>query len=247
LNGQITIFNLFQKEIEYGNLPIQANYQGWIIIPFLSFAVPDWSTARGDRVMDLAHIESLAISVNIGNEYPRSFSFDDIEILLLTDIKTLDIQGSRSVQIPASGEQHEPYSALLVSPEDATSKPVDVQWSLAESQDTQISIDKSGHLIIPSITQPGNVIISATFPSTTNPITKEITVQLTGGQLTPTETAAVSSATAIPVQPTISSYDQFSQNFEVWAAQNRPLFVLLAVGAVLLILVLLTLFQRRLK
>jgi hypothetical protein len=239
--------SLLQQGIEYGNLPLKANYQGWVLIPFFSFDVPEWNTARGDRILDLARIESIAFSVNIGEDYPRSFSIDDIEILPLTDLKPLDIQGSRSIQVPASGEHHELYSAFLVSPVDDSSQPVDVLWSLADPHDGLISIDENGDLIIPAGVQEPSVTLSVTFPSMDNPITEMIKVELTGSQLTPTENAAAQSATAIPFQPTISAYDQFSQNFEVWAVQNRPLFVILSVGAVLLILIILTLLQRRLK
>ena len=50
--------SLLQQKIQYGNLQIPAIFQGFVVIPFYSFSVPEWNTALGDHVMKLARIES---------------------------------------------------------------------------------------------------------------------------------------------------------------------------------------------
>jgi hypothetical protein len=239
--------NLLQQDIAYGNLPIPANYQGWVLIPFFSFAVPDWNTARGNQVMNLEHIESLAFSVNLGAVLPQTFSIDDIELLPDSGYAVLDIQGARSIQIPASGEHHEPYFANQVSPVDQSTQPVEVQWSLADTQDGLISIGTDGTLVIPSTAHSGNLILQAAFAFGSGTITREISVELTGGQTLSGANTQSPTAVTVPTQAVLTAYDQFSQNFEVWAVQNRLLFVFLSIAVILLIVVILTLLQRRLK
>jgi len=47
--------------------------------------------------------------------------------------------------------------------------------------------------------------------------------------------------------PLPDAYDVFSAAFESWTLNNRPIFVMLAVGLVLLIVALLSSFQKRMK
>ena len=44
--------NLVQQDIYYSNLLIPGGYEGKVMIPFSSFEVPDWNTARGDETMN---------------------------------------------------------------------------------------------------------------------------------------------------------------------------------------------------
>ncbi len=44
-----------------------------------------------------------------------------------------------------------------------------------------------------------------------------------------------------------TDYDRFAENFEKWAMENRPLFVLLSVTGVILVISLLSTFQNKLK
>jgi hypothetical protein len=172
---------------------------------------------------------------------------DDIEILPPADFKTLSIQGTSSIQIPTSGEHREQYSAHLDSPNEKTSQTVDAIWSLREPHDALISIEKEGSLIIPSGVQDKSVTITANYPAMESTITDEFKVELTGGSQTTSEKVSTQAATANPNQPAISAYDQFSKGFETWAVENRPLFVALSIGVILVIILLLSILQNRIK
>jgi hypothetical protein len=238
--------NLLQRQIEYGNLPIPAWYQGLVLVPFNCFLVPEWNTARGDRVMNLKRIESYAISVNIGNEFPRTFSIDDIEILPPTDFEVLEIQGASSIQIPASGEYREQYTIRHTSPANGISQPVSAIWSLRQPQDALIKIDNNGSLTVPAGALGESVTLTATYPSAEYIVTDEFIVTLTGGQSAIAQ-PPISNSVEAPYQPQKSAYELFSSNFEAWAVEYRPLFVVISIGVILLLLLLLSLFQRRLK
>ena len=72
---------LQQQGIQYCNLPIPANFKGFVLVPFYSFSVPEWNTARGDDVMNLKRIESFAFAVQLQNSLPSSFTIDDVEVI----------------------------------------------------------------------------------------------------------------------------------------------------------------------
>jgi len=238
--------DLLQQEILYGNLPISANYQGFVVIPFYSFTVPDWSTARGDRIMNLARIESYAIAVNIGENSPNTFTIDDIEVSGLDEIITLEIQGVKSILVPPSGEHHEQYTAFLGSPAKNTSENVNAIWSLRQPYDPLIKIDDKGNLAIPAGVKDSSVILVAVYTSQENNITKEFAIVLGNGQSTSEEQITLETLDK-PTQVVDSTDHQPSKAFETWATENRVLFVIISVSAILLILSLLSLFQRRIK
>ncbi len=239
-NGALT-----QKEIEYGNLPIPPQYQGMVVVPFFSFAVPEWNTARGNEQLDLAKIESYAVAVTLDGIYPRTFSIDDIEVLAPAEFKTLTIQGAASIAVPASGEHREQFTAHLGSPVEQTSLQVHAVWVLRQPYDPAITLDNNGGLTIPAGVQDESVTLTATYSQLENPITSEFVVELIGRQ--PQNQAAASETTVAPQTKTQSAYDRFSWNFETWATQNRPLFVLITVGVIAVFLTVLSYFQRRLK
>jgi hypothetical protein len=234
---------LHQRNIEYGNLPIPANFKGFITVPFSNFAVPEWNTARGDKQMDLKRIESYAFAVNIGSDYPYSFWIDDFEVLAQSDYKTLTIQGSSHIPVPPSGEHREQYSALLHSSATNSSIEVKAIWAVIQPADPAIRIDEVGGLFIPAGTRRGQVNLSAIYSATDITIKDEYTVNLAGNEL-PSPTPVTQK---MPVEPTPSDYERFSSSFENWAVVNRPLFVLLIITALIIILILLSLFQRRMK
>ena len=238
--------DLLQQEILYGNLPIPANYQGFVVIPFYSFTVPDWNTARGDHIMNLARIESYAIAVNIGEASPSTFTIDDIEVSAFDEMKTLEIQGVKTILVPPSSEHREQYTALLSYPVKNTSENVSAAWSLRQPFDPLIKIDDKGNLTIPAGIQSSSVILAATYTSQENSLTKEFNVILENGQSSPEEQITLET----PAEQNLivdSTDNQSSKAFETWVTENRVLFVIISVGAILLILSLLSLFQRRIK
>jgi len=238
--------DLLQQEILYSNLPLPANYQGFVVIPFYSFTVPEWNTARGDHVMNLARIESYAIAVNIGENSPSTFTIDDIEVSALDEMKILEIQGPNSILVPPSGEHREQYTAFLSSLAENPSENVSAIWSLRQPYDPLIKIDGNGTLTIPAGTQSNSVILAVTFTSQEIKITKEFTIVLDNGQSPPEEQIAQETFDE-PTQVAGSTDYQSSKAFETWATENRVLFVIISVSVILLILSLLSLFQRRIK
>ena len=239
--------DLLQQEIEYDNIPVEADYQGWILVPFSSFEVPTWNTARGNNIMDLKRIESFAFSISIEENYPRSFLIDNIEIFSHSKFWKLDISGSKAIQIPESGEHHEQYSAILVSPENDVTEQIDASWALQYPNDAEISIDQNGVLVVPSGIDAATLFIAATYNSEDNLITKIIEVELSDSYSLTANVNSEETPSIPKKKPTVSVYDQFSQNFEVWAVENRLLFVILSVAVVLLVVFLLTVLQHRLK
>ena len=234
---------LRQQNIEYGNLPIPAEYAGFVIVPFSNFAVPEWNTARGNKEMDLKRIESYAFAINIGTDYPRSFWIDDFEVLDQKNYETLTIQGSSRIQVPPSGEHREQYTAHIFSSATNTSIEVKPRWTVNKPADPVIRIDEVGGLFIPAGIKSDQVVLSAIYSNTDVTIIDEFVVILAGHELqSPTPITQ-----RIPVEATPNAYERFSSSFENWAVVNRPLFVLLIIAALVIILGLLSLFQRRIK
>ncbi len=105
-----------QMDCLYGNLVVPPDFTGRVIIPIGSLTVPDWNTARGDKVLQLGNIESFAIGVTLDEDYPRTFYIDSFEVLPSASIPPV-IQGPGIIQIPASGEHREKYSLTAPSVE----------------------------------------------------------------------------------------------------------------------------------
>ncbi len=234
---------LRQQNIEYGNLPIPAAFVGFVIVPFSNFAVPDWNTARGNKQMDLKRIESYAFAVNISDDFPRSFWIDDFEVLAQGDYLTLFIQGSPQIQIPTSGEHREQYAAHIHSSATNTSIEVKAAWAVTKPADSAVRIDEVGGLFIPSGTKSSQVILTAIYSALNITIKDEFTVKLAGSE----HQSPTPGTQQMPVEATPAAYERFSTSFETWAVVNRPLFVSLIIAALIIILILLSLFQRRMK
>jgi len=237
---------LLQQEINYSNLPIPENYQGYVVIPFYSLVVPEWNTARGDSIMNLSRIESYAFAVNIGENFPSTFIIDDVEVFANDIISTLEIQGAKSIQIPPTGEHREQYTALLGSPAENTNEIVSPVWSLRQPLDPLIKIDDKGFLTIPSGAQASLITLSATYASQGKNISNEFDVVLEGNSSSAQEQIAKEKPEVMtPDGGSVNS--QTSKAFETWAMENRVLFVIISIAAILLILSLLSFFQRRIK
>jgi hypothetical protein len=145
--------------------------------------------------------------------------------------------------VPPSGEHREQYTAHLHSSATNSSIEVKATWAVIQPADPAIRIDDVGGLFIPAGTRSGQVNLSAIYSAADITIKDEYTVNLEDNELlSPTP-----GTQQIPVEPTPSDYERFSSSFENWAVVNRPLFVLLIIAALILILILLSLFQRRMK
>lgn len=241
--------DLFQKmNIAYGNLPIPAGYQGFVVVPFLSFGVPDWNSAQGNEVMELARIESFAFGVTVRDVFPVSFVVDDISVITRADYPYLEIKGQDFIQVPATGEHREPFSAYLFDPSTNTAEQVDVLWEWQGQPDKAIQLDAQGWVTIPAGLPETNLKLKATYSTPQGVWVDDHALVLTLGE----GASAIGSsdqevpAAAAPVE-VISDYEYLSRAFESWASENRPLFVILAVSLVLLVVLLLTAFQKRIK
>jgi hypothetical protein len=137
--------------------------------PLYSFVVPNGTRPRRRKVGS-GHIESYAVGVNIGEDYPRTFSIDDIEVSAPADFKTLTIQGTTSVAVPATGEHREQYTAHLGSPVEQTALQVHAAWELRQPHDPGITIDINGGLTVSADVQDESVTLVATYSQLDNPI-----------------------------------------------------------------------------
>lgn len=241
--------NQFQKvEIEYGNLPIPAEYSGYVMVPFISFAVPNWNTALGDEVMDLSGIETLAFGVTIAKEFPHIFLMDDIALISRSNYPYLEIKGSDHIQSPASGEHREAYTAYLVDPLAGTTDMVSVDWALMGANDLPIALDEQGWLTIPAGLTEGVFTLQARTETLHGSLIDTFQVFLGDSSSGTEEEDEMEKPGSPVVQPReLSDYERFSQDFENWATENRPIFVMMALGVVLLVLWVLSSFQKKIK
>jgi hypothetical protein len=236
------------KEIEYGNLPIPGSYRGYVVVPFASFSMPEWNTARGNEVMDLAGIESFAFGVTMRGEYPRAFILDSVSVVTRAEYPYLEIKGVDSIPVPASGEHREPFSAYMAEPIGSTSQMVAAEWELADTGADGPAVSSDGWLSVPAGSAGETLILNAQYRTEAGVLIDSHTVTLIGDSAGEGAVAAdVPEAAPDEAPPALSDYERFSLAFENWAAENRTLFVLLGIGLVLLVLAVLSAFQKKIK
>ena len=234
--------SFIQLECQYGNLVIPSEFVGWVTIPIESFSVPEWNTARGDKQLQLSSIESFALGVTVQNDYPRTFFLDNIEVLSPGFVIPV-INGVKEIEIPSSGELLNKFQLIDRTKGNGQS----VEWNVEASNNKDLSITQDGSLIVPSTAKAGFVTITASTISTgqTNIISEKI--QITGGAFPITEDQSLDASYDIVPVPTKSEYEKFASDFEKWAMDYRPLFVIISVSLVVLFIFLLSRFQNKLK
>jgi len=161
LSTQQGIFQ--QQDILYNNLPIPAYFEGFLIIPFESFSVPEWNTAISNGVMDLDKIDSYAFGIRVDNITPFSIYIDDIIILGETDFTELKITGPERILIPSSGELIETFSAAIRNQVDQIEDEDQIQWSIQKQAPEFVTLTPGGKLSIPAGTESGIVLLSAAY------------------------------------------------------------------------------------
>ncbi|MBN1267380.1 MAG: hypothetical protein JXA25_17950 [Anaerolineales bacterium] len=242
---------LLQREIWYGNLLIPGRFDGIVQVPMYYFVVPEWNTARGDEVLDLSRIESYAFGVNASSEVRRSFYLDDIQVLSGTEFARLDIHGAADIQAPFSGEHREQFVALLGDLAQGSVEPVAAAWEILESPDPAIHVDQEGWLMLPAGVQGGELTLQASWQKNDMVLANTYRVVI-HSTISPVDRSSDSESAAHTETEEISSdvdedYEAFSREFEVWARENRSQYVFLAVGAVLIVLFLLSVLQGKVK
>jgi len=240
--------NYLHKNIEYGNLPIPAKYSGYVVVPFTSFSVPDWNTARGDEELDLSGIETFAFGVTLQDELPQVFLLDNVSIISKPEYPYLEIKGTESIMVPGSGEHREPFFAYFIEPMSEELREVTAEWKLLNGGGEGASISHDGWLTISAGTEIETLQLIGTYHDDKIISSDSHNVRLihnTTDQSALLENNQVLDPSS--TQKANTEYERFSASFESWATENRTLFVLLSIGSVLLILVLLSAFQKKLK
>jgi len=231
-----------QFDCQYGNLVIPPNFIGRVIIPISSFTVPEWSTARGDKKLQLSAIESYALGVTLQKDYPRTFYIDTFEVL--SPAETLPvIHGVKQIEIPSSGEHLESFGVVDIT----TGSTISTLWKVESPNNPDLVITGDGILTIPSTAKAGLATIYSKWSNSGDGsfISKEI--KLTGGVFPQAENPEASTSSEVVRIPEKTAYDEFASDFEKWAMDYRPLFVVISVSVVVIIIFLLSRFQNKLK
>lgn len=236
--------DLTQLDVRHNNIDIPAGYQGYVIVPFVSFSVPAWNTAIGDAVLDLGQIESFAIGMVLPAKVPHTFTIDDLEVLVEAPATILNISGQPSVSVPGSGTHVETYSATYAGLDGAEITSQSVTWSILSSHDPAITFDDQGRLSVPAGTASGDVVLQAETGQPGNRITRTYRVSIYGAEPMP---ASMQPAASLAPAPEPNPYDQFSQSFEVWALQNRPVFVVAIIAVLMLVVFVLSRVERGIR
>ncbi len=235
---------LLKQDAQYGNLPIPAGYSGFVVIPFAGMAVPEWNTARGDFLMDTSSVESFAIGIRIDQHYPRHFYVDDFQILA-AEYPYLEIGGPPEIDIPTGGELRQQYEAAVFIPGRETPLAITPSWKLSPSAAGEVRVDEDGWLVIPAGTDILEITLSAQYSYCGRLLAAEKRVLLKSPGVQASPPAAPTPIISDPAMREKSVYEKFSDDFEEWTFENRPLFVAISVGAIVLVLAMLAYFQRR--
>lgn len=231
-----------QSECQYGNMVIPAQFKGRVVIPFASFSVPDWNTARGDFKLQTRSIESFAFGITLNNDYPRTFYFDTFEVLGEGDMPAV-ILGESVVRVPGSGEHRETYNLSNSSTiqENAGS------WDVMSPSNNALTIDQDGVLNVPAGSVDETIFVEYELGKDAENRVVRLPVLLVteiGGGDENGNDPAESVPSALIEK---SDYDRFAEDFETWALENRPLFVTISVFLVVLAIYTLSFFQNKLK
>lgn len=236
----------FQEDCFYGNIRVPAEFTGKVVIPMESFSVPQWNTARGDEILQLKDIESYALGITLNDDYPRTYIVDSVEVIAVPD-PFLFINGERQIQIPDSGQLSEFYSIQPIGGT-ITDDNGSINWTLESKLNPVVTIDKNGTLTIPSSSKDESILLIASVDTPSYARKVGYSIKLFHTQ---TESAQSKTAGSEKIPPVLitkpTAYDQFVREFETWAREYRPLFVVISVGFVLLFIFILSSFQSKLK
>jgi hypothetical protein len=240
---------LLKENAQYGNLSVPAGYQGYVVIPFEGLTVPEWNTARGDFKMDLDAVESFALGVSIDQHYSRHFFVDDFQVISAR-YPYLEIQGPAEIQVPSEGELRQQYSAVLDIPDWNATLKIKPAWVLPSDIDPLLRWEDSGWLVIPSGVQSQKFNLAAEYSYGDYSLMDEWSVTITGIETDTDTPSSPENDSVLVSDPSLrekSAYEQLSEGFERWTFENRPLFVLLTVGVIMIVLAILAFFQRRMR
>jgi hypothetical protein len=238
--------NFLQQEIDYGNLIIPAFYHGYVYIPFESFAVPSWNTAIGDEIMDLTNIDSISLAMNVTVAELQRFSIDDLAVLTNNNTLPPVLSGNNNISIPASGRHQEQYLAAL--PASVSSSSITQHWDIVDKENTLANIDKDGWLTISNEVAPAVITILHNYILDNQKVNTLYEVRFVdpNADVETTEESIVSDEVEA-IKEENATYQQFSDNFDQWASENRAWFVVIAIFIILVLIASFSVIQNRLK
>jgi hypothetical protein len=110
--------------------------------------------------------------------------------------------------------------------------------------------ENSGWLVVPAGVQTQKTVLTAEYSYGDYSLVDEWSVRLVGVEADPDNPISPENDTALVIDPSLrekSAYEKVSEDFEKWTFENRPLFVLLTIGVIVIILAILAYFQRRMR
>ena len=240
-----TAGELRKVALDYGNLPIPGKYSGFVVIPFSSFSVPEWNTARGNESMDLNHIDTFSFGLTTNANHPFHFFLDDFEIIAVQPFRYLEIYRDDSfLFIPDERDLTINLNAYLVDPENHKSTPVKPDCHIIP-QVTNIQIDQNGRLTIPSGITENEFMITCEFRDEERKYIDEIKISLVSSGNSAADLSEMQLQASPENEGGMTAGNLRLSPFETWAYQKRPLFVFLSTSIVLILVILLSAFQKR--
>lgn len=234
-----------KKEIEYGNLPIPANYSGFVVIPFSSFIVPDWNTAWGNENMELHHIATFSFGLTLGRNYPAHFLLDDIQIVDTNPSFYLEIYRNNTIIFtPDDTYSRFKINAYLVNPEYQEIKEVQPDCIIKHQSD-MVQIDQDGWLTISSGNKEQEITVFCEYTHEDKKYFDEFRVSLITSESSTAELAESLSPAIPAVEYAETAGSRQLSPFDAWAYHNRPQFVVISTGLTLILVIILSAYQKR--
>lgn len=146
-------------DYHYCNLEIPAGYEGYVVLPYSSMTVPDWSTAKGDRTLRLDNIETYAFGAQY-SDAPQTFYLDEVTVASDPDTRAVGVRLPKdAVAIPKQGETTMRFDAYVTNLSGDFSDE-DVVFSLKGSYD-DVALSKDGALTVQAGAAPADVAVTA--------------------------------------------------------------------------------------
>lgn len=144
---------------EYSNLEIPAQYEGYVILPFASMTVPEWSTAHGDCRLELSGIETYAFGAQFSGE-AQTFYLDDITVASDPDARIVSVRLSEpAIEIPKAAATNTLIDTSVTDLSGAYAQE-DVLCTLEKTY-PGIALSGDGTLTVEPGAEPANVEIKA--------------------------------------------------------------------------------------
>ena len=143
----------------YCNLEIPPGYEGYVVLPFSSMTVPEWSTAKGDRALRLSNIETFAFGA-LYTGAPQTFYLDEVTVTSDPQTRAVGVRpADKSVAVPEQGEKKTRFDAWVTGLSGDYYNE-DVVFSLMGRYDG-IALSKDGVLAVDAGAKPAVITVKA--------------------------------------------------------------------------------------